>query len=61
MTRLSGSVPPLDLSVDFIASMGAVPLGLAPPVTVKGTARTNIDIGSGYAYAVMVDTATLQK
>lgn len=30
-------------------------------VTVKGTARTNIDIGSGYAYAVMVDTATLQK
>lgn len=30
-------------------------------VTVKGTARTNIDLGSGYTYAVMVDTATLQK
>lgn len=43
MTRLSGSVPPLDLSVDFIASMGAVPLGLAPPVTVKGTVFQNGD------------------
>ncbi len=43
MTRLSGPVPPLDLSVDFIASMGAIPFGLAPPVTVKATVFQNGD------------------
>jgi len=30
-------------------------------VLVKGVVRTDVDLGSGYAYAVMVDEATLQK
>lgn len=35
-------------------SVGAV-------VLVKGTVRTDVQLGSGYAYAVMVDGASLQK
>ena len=30
-------------------------------VLVKGVVRTDVDLGSGYTYAVMVDEATLQK
>jgi hypothetical protein len=30
-------------------------------VLLKGTVRTDVDLGSGYTYAVMVDGATLQK
>ena len=30
-------------------------------VLVKGVVRTDVDLGSGYAYAVMVEEATLQK
>ena len=30
-------------------------------ILVKGVVRTDVDLGSGYAYAVMVDEGTLQK
>jgi len=30
-------------------------------VTAKGVVRTDVDLGSGYTYKVLVDSATLQK
>jgi hypothetical protein len=30
-------------------------------VTVKGTVRTDVKLGSGYDYAVLIENATLRK
>jgi hypothetical protein len=43
----------------LVTTLDEVKLG--DVVTLKGTVRTDRDLGSGYSYKVLVEDATLQK
>jgi hypothetical protein len=55
-----GSGSAADGSNDILVTTGNVAV-LGDIVSVKGTVRTDVDLGSGYAYAVLIEDAEVRK
>jgi len=55
-----GSGSAADGTNDILVT-SAEPASIGDVVVAKGTVRTDVNLGSGYSYKVLVDEATLQK
>jgi hypothetical protein len=55
-----GSGSAADDTNDILVTSAAIETKVGDIVTVKGTVRTDKDFGSGYAYKVLIEEATLQ-
>jgi hypothetical protein len=56
-----GSGVAADETNDILVTSAAIETKVGDIVTVKGTIRTDKDFGSGYAYKVLIEEATLQQ